>query len=76
MGSKKGISSIAAAQMQMWALLLSVYRYVISYRSTLENANASCLTRLLFPQKEAIGNPSNALVFNIAQNINVTTSHK
>ena len=30
LGPKKGIPSIAAAQMQRWALLLSAYQYIIS----------------------------------------------
>ena len=67
LGPKKGIPSIAAARMQRWALLLSAYQYVISYRSTREHANADCLSRLPLPQKEAIGNPPDAAVFNIAQ---------
>ena len=41
-----GITTLAAARMQRWALLLSGYQYDIQYRSTTKHANADCLSRL------------------------------
>ena len=67
LGPKRGIPSIAAARMQRWALVLSAYQYDIVYRSTRDHANADCLSRLPLQQKEAMGNPPDASVFNIAQ---------
>ena len=67
LGPKRGIPSIAAARMQRWALVLSAYKYDIVYRSTRDHANADCLSRLPMQQKEALGNPPDATVFNVAQ---------
>jgi len=67
LGPKRGIPSIAAARMQRWAFVLSSYQYNIVYRSTTRHANADCLSRLPLQQKNAIGNPPDAAVFNIAQ---------
>ena len=69
LGPKKGIPSIAAARMQRWALVLSAYKYDIAYQSTKDYANADCLSKLPLQQKlkEAVGNPPDASVFNVAQ---------
>ena len=68
LGPKKGISSIAAAHMQRWALLLSAYQYVIAYGSTTrDHTNADCLSRLPLQKKETTGNPPDATVFKVAQ---------
>ena len=40
LGPKKGISSLAAARLQRWAVLLSAYRYEIEFKSTTDHANA------------------------------------
>ena len=46
LGPKKGISPLAAARLQRWALLLSAYHYQIEYKSTSAHANADGLLRL------------------------------
>ena len=43
---KKGLPTLAAAQMQRWAMLLSVYQYDIEFRSTAGHANANGFSRL------------------------------
>jgi hypothetical protein len=45
-GPKSGIPPLAAARMQRWALILAGYNYDIIYRSSENNANADCLSRL------------------------------
>ena len=45
-GPKTGIPPLAAARMQRWAVILSGYHYDIVYRSSKDNANADCLSRL------------------------------
>ena len=45
-GSKTGISAMAAARMQRWALLLSGYSYTIEYRKGEDNPVADMLSRL------------------------------
>jgi hypothetical protein len=49
-GSKKGISTVTAARLQRWALLLSAYDYNIMYKKGENNSNADALSRL--PLKE------------------------
>ena len=44
LGPKIGILTLAAAQVQRWALLLAAYQY--EYCSTAKHANADCLSRL------------------------------
>ena len=55
--------------MQRWVLLLSAYRYVISYWSTQEHANTDCPRDYPCHRKKLLvfGNPPDAAVFNIAQ---------
>ena len=43
---KKSIPTLAAARMQRWALMLAAYDYSIKYRTSSDNANADCLSRL------------------------------
>lgn len=48
-GHTKQVSSLAAARMQRWMLLLSAYRYKWVYRKGCEVANADALSRLPLP---------------------------
>ena len=50
LGPKKGISSVAAARLQRWEILLSGYHYDIEFRATTAHANADALSRLPLPQ--------------------------
>ena len=45
-GLKSGTSTLAAARMKRWALLLAAYSYEIEFRPTLQHANADSLSRL------------------------------
>ena len=65
-GPKKGVPSLAAARLQRWALLLSAYKYDISYKPSLEHAHADGLSRLPLPTS---GSQSDdvAHLFNIGQ---------
>ena len=44
----KSIPSMAAALIQRWAIILSVYNYKLCYSSGNENSNADCMSRLYF----------------------------
>ena len=66
-GPKKGIPSMAAARMQRWAWLLSVYDFEIRYRPTGEHANADGLSRLPIPLSQEEEDSLDATVFNISQ---------
>ena len=46
LGTKSGITTLAAARLQRWALLLAAYQYDIEYRSTEKHGKADCLSRL------------------------------
>ncbi|PIK49152.1 hypothetical protein BSL78_13986 [Apostichopus japonicus] len=46
LGPKRGIPVLAASRLQRWAILLAGYEYDIKYRTTKQNANADCLSRL------------------------------
>ena len=46
LGSHTGIPPLAAARLQFWALLLSVYQYDIQYRQSECHGNADALSRL------------------------------
>ncbi len=50
LGPQKGISPLAAARLQRWALLLSAYQYKIKFRPTQAHANADALFRLPLEQ--------------------------
>ena len=69
MGDKKGIPSLAAARLQRWAILLSAYQYEITYKSTLEHANADGLSRLPLPASFADKpiSSNDPTLFNITQ---------
>jgi hypothetical protein len=49
LGPKKGVSSVAAARLQRWSLLLSAYHYDLEFRSTTAHGNADALSRLPLP---------------------------
>ncbi|XP_028304146.1 uncharacterized protein K02A2.6-like [Gouania willdenowi] len=46
----KGISPMASARVQRWALTLSAYQYRIEYKAGSENANADAFSRLPLPE--------------------------
>ena len=50
LGPKRGISLLAAASLQHWAILSSAYDYAIQYKSTNHHCNADGLSRLPFLQ--------------------------
>ena len=43
---KTGLSTLAAARLQHWAIMLSDYQYDIEFWSTHKHGNADCLSRL------------------------------
>ena len=49
LGSNQSVPSLAAAQMQRWALILSAYQYVLEYTPGGQNECADCLSRLPLP---------------------------
>lgn len=49
LGPKTGIPTIAAARLQRWAVLLSAYTYTLKFKSSAENADSNCLSRLPLP---------------------------
>ena len=51
LGPKKGVSAVAAARLQRWALLLSAYTYKLEFRATALHSNADALSRLPLPGK-------------------------
>ena len=63
---KKGVSSVAAARLQRWAILLSAYQYDIEFRSTSAHGNADALSRLPLPDDEG-EHPSETRLCNIRQ---------
>ena len=65
LGPKKGVSSVAAARLQRWSLLLSAYNYDIEFRPTEAHGNADALSRL--PLDRVPKQLSEAQVFNIHQ---------
>ena len=67
----KGLPTLAAARMQRWAMLLSVYQYNTEFRSTSEHANADGFSRLpMQSRNKGEGSADVASVFNLSQ-INV-----
>jgi hypothetical protein len=46
LGPKSAIPTLAALQMQRWALILLAYDYEIEYRRPSDHANADALSRL------------------------------
>ena len=51
LGPKKGVSAVAAARLQRWALLLSAYTYELEFGATALHSNADALSRLPLPGK-------------------------
>ena len=49
LGPKHGVSALAAARLQCWAVQLSAYSYDIEFRHTAKHANADALSRLPLP---------------------------
>ena len=45
-GKKTGVSTLAAARLQRWSLILSAYRYKIKHRKGSEHSNADAMFRL------------------------------
>ena len=48
--AKRSISPQASGRIQRWALLLSMYEYSLSYKSTHAHGNADALSRLPLPK--------------------------
>ena len=63
---RKGIPSLAAAQLQRWAIILSAYRYEIEFKCTQEHCNADGLSRLPLPNVKS-PKPHPVDVFTVAQ---------
>ena len=55
-GETKGISPMASARVQRWALTLSSYQYHIVYKAGSENANADAFSRLPLPESPSQAN--------------------
>ncbi|XP_064487549.1 uncharacterized protein K02A2.6-like [Ornithodoros turicata] len=51
-GPKRGIPTIAAARLQRWAVLLSAYDFSLEHRSSEDNVEPDCLSRLPLPSTE------------------------
>ena len=75
-GPKKGVPPLAAARLQRWAVLLSAYRYDICYKSTQEQANADCLSRLPLPHHTKEGETVDVQVFQLAQIDSLPVTHR
>ena len=67
LGPKQGISPLAAARMQRWALLLSAYSYNIRFLLTKSHSNTDGLSRLPLADDRKVGNPEDPSVFNVSQ---------
>ena len=69
LGAKTGISGLAAARLQRWAVILSSYRYQLEFRKGSTHCNADALSRL--PREaervEADMSKKAAHLFNITQ---------
>ena len=52
LGSKKGISPLAAARLQCWAIILLVYQYNIKFKPTTRHGNADAMSQLPLPEVE------------------------
>ena len=50
LGEKRGIPSLAAAQLLKWALLLTAYDYEIQFKPTSKHSDVDMLSRLPQPQ--------------------------
>ena len=61
-------SSLPAARLQRWAIILSAYQYEVEFRATDKHANADCLSRLplqITTEEDAI--TKDASLFNLQQ---------
>ena len=67
LGPKHGIPPLAAARMQRWALLLSVYHYDIEFKPTSKHANADGLSRLPLKETCSVGNYPDPTLFKLVQ---------
>ena len=67
MGPKRGVPTLAAACLQCWAVLLSVYHYDIHYKFTQEHAHADCLSWLPLQNYTKEGGTVDVQVFPLVQ---------
>ena len=67
LGPKKGISPLAAARLQRWAIWLSAYNYDIQFKSTFTHANADGLSRLPISDTMTADQSVEVSLFNVAQ---------
>ena len=63
----KGIPLSAAARLQRWALPLSAYDYVISFKHSKEQRNADGSSRLFLPSSQPAGGEEGVTIFNVCQ---------
>ena len=62
-GSKEAIPTLAAAQLQRWAVVLSAYVYDIEWRASTANATADMLSRLPLAATSADSiSPNNSMI--------------
>lgn len=52
-GPKRGIPTVAAARLQRWAVILSAYDFSLEHRSSQDNIEPDCLSRLPLPSTES-----------------------
>ncbi|KAJ8041650.1 hypothetical protein HOLleu_12532 [Holothuria leucospilota] len=67
LGLSKGIPVLAASRLQRWAILLSGYEYDITYRSSKQNADVECLSRLPVSSRDVSSNTREATKMNESQ---------
>ena len=67
LGPKKEIPPLAAARLQRWAVLLSIFNYDIKFKSTHDHGNVDGLSRLPLPKVIQEGEAHEVSLFNIAQ---------
>ena len=67
LGPTQGISSLAAARLQRWAIQLAGYSYQIRFHPTNQHCSADGLPRLPLKDKSLVGNPPDPMIFNISQ---------
>jgi len=73
---KTGISSMATALVQRWALILSEYQYNIKYIPSKENANADMLMRMLIDKPDSASPDEISSVCTLTVNeLPVTSQH-
>ena len=67
LGPKKQLPTLAAAQLQRWAVLLSAYQYDIEFRATEKHCNADGFSRLPVPPTQPKQDVAPESVFNLMQ---------